>query len=521
MRAPTALAAAISLAAVAATVCTAFVAPASAHADRDRVERRQGEYAGGLDAPGVLSPSVSLVDSNPGSLGISGCFMKTAPLFVMSGLDSVGVYDVSDPLDPTLVGSMPSAQFENEAMSCGERTVDGRTERFALIGVDLYQASPDDLEHVNDPVRGDYELVVVDVTDPTSPRVRSRVPGTTSTHTVTCVADTDCRYVYSAGDANQVPGQGSFSVFDLSDLDDPVEVDSDPGTDGVQPFASGAVGWGGHKWNFDGSGRGVHTGAGGSYVFDVSDPTNPVEVANTGAAGDQARGGPQDGFNDFIHHNSFQPNAEAFRPEAPPSLENGNVLLVTEEDYEQVDCTKAGSFQTWHVVRMDGSEGSIVPLSKVEIADLGTFPLPVGAFCSAHWFDYHQSGLVAVGFYGGGTQFIDVSDPTAPTSHGYAVWGASEVWDSYWVPVYNSRGVATGRKTNLAYSVDLVRGLDVYAVDVDGDSVGAVPDPELLPGGSGTDLGLADATPFALAGGLGLVLAGVRRRRERGTAGPA
>ena len=81
---------------------------------------------------------------------------------------------------------MPSAQFENEAMNCGERKVSKtRTDRFAMIGVDLYQASPDDLEHVNDPATGDYELIIVDVSDPTNPHVRSRVSATTSTHTVT------------------------------------------------------------------------------------------------------------------------------------------------------------------------------------------------------------------------------------------------------------------------------------------------------------------------------------------------
>jgi hypothetical protein len=504
------------LAALTLGASVALAAPALAHGDRDRMQEKRSAYDGGLDAPVATSPTVSLVDTNPGSAGISGCFMRTAPLFVMSGLDSVVVHDVSDPVDPRRVGTLPSLQFENEAMNCGERKVGRTTQRFALIGVDLYQASPDDIAHVNEPATGDYELVVVDVTDPTTPHIRSRVRSTTSTHTVTCVVDTDCRYVYSAGDDSEVPGQGSFSVFDLSDLDAPVEVDSDPAAPGTQPFRSDAVGWGGHKWNFDGAGRGVHTGAGGSYVFDVTDPTAPVEIANTGAAGDSAREGTANGFNDFIHHNSFQPNAAGFRPDAPPSLANGNVLLVTEEDYEDPDCSTAGSFQTWHVRRMDGSEGAIVPLSKVELADLATYPLPAGAFCSAHWFDYHPSGLVSVGYYGGGTQVIDVTDPLAPTSHGFAWFGASEVWDSYWVPVYNAKGVATGRKTNLVYSVDLVRGLDVLAVDVDGDSVGAVPDPALLPGGSGTELALTDTVSLGVVGSLAALLVVVRRRAVRG-----
>lgn len=116
-----------------------------------------------------------------------------------------------------------------------------------------------------------------------------------------------------------------------------------------------------------------------------------------------------------------------------------------------------------------------MPLAELELADLGTYPVPVGTFCSAHWFDYHPSGVVAVGFYGGGTQLIDVTDPLQPVSHGYGSWGASEVWDSMWVPVYNRKGIATSQRTNLVYSVDLVRGLDVYVVDVPGDGVGALP----------------------------------------------
>ncbi|MFC7361535.1 hypothetical protein [Nocardioides astragali] len=481
---------------------------AHAHGDRDRAERMSQMYDAGLSVPFISSPNVRLAAMRPGSAGVSGCFLHSAPYFVMSGLDDVTVYDISDPVAPREVGSMPSAQFENEAMNCGERKVSReRTERFAMIGVDLYQASPDDLEHVNDPVRGDYELVIVDVTDPTSPHVRSRVSATTSTHTVTCIDGTDCRYAYSAGDDSEVPGQGSFSVFDLTDLDNPVEVDSDAATAGIQPFRSDAVGWGGHKWNVDAAGYATHTGAGGSYIYDVRDPLHPVEVANTGAAGDSAREGAVNHYNDFIHHNSFRPNAKAFRAEAPPSLANGNILLVTEEDYEDPDCSTAGSFQTWHVKRLDGSEGSIVPLAKLELADLGTYPLPVGTFCSAHWFDYHPSGVVAVGFYGGGTQLIDVTDPAQPVSHGHASWGASEVWDSMWVPVYNRKGVATSQRTNLVYSVDLVRGLDVYVVDVPGDGLGTLPS-------VGSTASVAFA-PVLFVGGSSVVALLVHRRRRR------
>jgi hypothetical protein len=184
------------------------------------------------------------------------------------------------------------------------------------------------------------------------------------------------------------------------------------------------------------------------------------------------------------------------------------VLLVTEEDYEQVDCAQAGSFQTWWVKRLDGTPDAIVPLDKVELADLGSFPLPAYAFCSAHWFDYHPSGIVAVGFYGGGMQLVDVRDPRDLKPYGHATWGVSEVWDSSWVPVYGTKGVRTGRSTNLVYAVDLVRGLDVYRVDLPGTAS--------TPLSSPVALGPAQGLPVALVA-VALLGAAYLRRVSRRT----
>jgi hypothetical protein len=489
----------------AAALLTAVLtaSPAAAHGDADHFAQLRAEALDG-SGPLIASANVHHLASVPGSAGISGCFMRTAPLFVTSNLDSVRVYDVRKAASPSLTGVLPSLQFENEAMNCGERRTPQGTQRFALIGVDLYQASPGDLQHVNvRPAGGGYELIVVDVTDPAQPHIRSRVRGTTSTHTVTCVQDTDCRYAYSAGSTSA----HTFSIFDLRDLDHPREVDSNRARPGTQPFASPTSG---HKWNFDNAGYGTHTGVDGSAVFDVHRPRHPRLVTTTGRAGrgDDPR---YPGWNDFIHHNSFRPNAKAFRPNARPSFANGNVLLVTEEDYEQTDCAKAGSFQTWWVKRLDGRPGQIVPLDKVELADLGSFPLPHGAFCSAHWFDYHPSGVVAIGFYGGGTQLLDVRKPRDIKSYGHAVWGVSEVWDTYWVPRYDARGVAHG-KTNLAYSVDAVRGLDVYRVDLPRRSTASTT-PAL--GSAGLPVLLSwpdDALPTAL---VGLALLGSAELRRR------
>lgn len=486
--------------AAAAALLMVLPAPATAHGDRDRMQRMQETYSATATVPVVTNGPVTHLRQVPGQAGISGCFMKTKPLFVTSGLDSVKVWNASDPAVPVQLGALQSAQFENEAMNCGERQTRHGVRRFVLIGLDLYQAAPNesDIQHVN---VGGNELVVVDVTDPFHPRIRSRVPGTTSTHTVACVDELDCRYAYSAGDR----GTGTFSIFDLRRLSEPKELDSDPGKAGIQAFPSPTAG---HKWNFDNAGFGSHTGFDGTSIFDVHRPRHPRLVTTTGLAG-KGDDPKYAGWNDFIHHNSLRPNARKFEKFAPPSVGNGNVLFVTEEDYEQTDCTQAGSFQTWKVKTLSGRPDAVVPLDKVELADLGTFPVPQYAFCSAHWFDYHPAGIVAAGFYGGGLQLIDVRDPRHLTSYGSASWGASEVWDAYWVPKYDSFGRITHRRTSIVYTVDLVRGLDVYNVALPGGD--RIARPAQLGAGLGA-MSWPDGVPAVLVLGA-LVGSAVLRRR--------
>ena len=428
----------------------------------------------GLEVPLVTSPGVRLVDTVPYETGmISAAFARTGPYFYTSSLDSISVFDTSDPAHPKLTGTVDNLVFENEAMTYGERRT-GRdaVERFVLVGADLYQASSSDIQHVN---VGGGELLVVDVTDPTNPHVRSRVAVDNSTHTVACVDEWNCNYAYSAGD------NGEFSVIDLSDLDAPA-VAGTHASAAAGPnatFTSGA----GHQWKFDGTGLGWHTGSGGAEVFDVRDPLNPVPVNATD------ENGIAPGWNDFIHHNSLRPNGGSFKANAAPSLKNGNVLLVTEEDYfnegDEVLCERAGSVQTWWIEDLDGEayragspdtpgSGTISPLdaSNVPAEFGGGLSLPAGAFCSAHWFDYHQSGIIAQGFYQAGLRFVDVRDPRNIKQYGYVTGGGTEVWDAYWVPERNKKGQATGKKTNFVYTADLVRGIDVYQVDLPTEDLG-------------------------------------------------
>ncbi len=416
--------------------------------------------AGALAAPVpvVTSPNVSLVTTVPETDAISLEFARTGDFAYVSSLDSISVLDTSDPLAPKITGTVVNALFENEAMTYGERRdAEGNLTRFVLAGIDLYQADASGNRRI-----GGNEFLVVDVTDPTNPFIRSRTRTTTSTHTLQCVSQEQCDTAYSAGTG------GKFSVLDLTNLDQPVELGTvgSPAAGGNPVFSGGA----GHYWDFDGV-YGWHTGSGGATVFDVTDPKAPVAVNGTDENGRTA------GWNDFILHNSMRPNADVALEGVEPSVFNGNTLLVTEEDYfndgDEVVCSETGSFQTWHVPtnEVEGyaesgvDTGNITPLDRVTPADLGGgLTTPAAAFCSAHWFDYHQDGFVAGGYYGSGTRILDVKDPNAIAQVGYATTAATQVWDAYWVPVRDEAGVATGEKTNIVYSVDATRGVDVYDV---------------------------------------------------------
>jgi hypothetical protein len=304
---------------------------------------------------------------------------------------------------------------------------------------------------------------------------------TTSTHTLQCLT-TSCEFAYTAGD------QGRFSIIDLRDLDKPVEIATakSPASAPNDIFTTGA----GHYWDFDSAGVGWHTGSGGSAAFDVSDPLAPKALNGTNAQGTATP------WNDFIHHNSMRPNADRFQPGRSASVGNGNVLLVTEEDYfndgDELVCERAGTFQTWQVPDLDGAayragnpelapdRGSIEPLDLLNPVALGDgLSTPVGGFCSAHWFDYHQSGIVAQGYYQQGLRLIDVRNARDLRQYGYVTGGASEVWDAYWVPQRDRKGRTTGKKTNVVYTTDLVRGLDVYEVDLPGTEPAESPLPQL------------------------------------------
>ena len=496
----------------------------------------------GAQVPLVMSDNVELLDTFPDTLAISGEFARTGDFYYTSSLDSISAFDVSDPEHPQLLDTLPTANFENESMTYGERVVDGKLQRFVILAEDIYNVSPGNPDHVH---VGGAVAHIVDVTNaadgPGSMQLTGQVETEHSTHTVQCVSQADCRYAYNAGD------DGFFEILDLTDLANPkvLKKVKSPAAGPNAIFTGGA----GHYWDFDEVAKvGWHTGSGGAVAFDVSDPTNPVPIQATNGEGIKTP------YNDFIMHNSRRPNPQNFEAGAAPSVNNGNVLLVTEEDYandgdellcDQVTGTEAGTFQAWYIpdlnrpaasVGTDPSTGTIRPLDIVnapaEFADdAGLPPNPLGVFCSAHWFDYHESGIVAQGYYQQGLWLEDVRDASDIKYFGFYRPLASEVWDAYWVPKRDANGCPTGEKLDIVYTADLIRGLDVLRVS---DLPAPTTDPEPLPcfvpagngdgdgdgngnGGDDSDDGVGNedddrtgggATLPATGGGMGLILLG-------------
>jgi hypothetical protein len=70
-----------------------------------------------VQVPVVTSGNVQLITTRPETLAISGVFATTGSYYYVSSIDSISVYDTSDPLRPSLVGVLPNLVFENEAIS--------------------------------------------------------------------------------------------------------------------------------------------------------------------------------------------------------------------------------------------------------------------------------------------------------------------------------------------------------------------------------------------------------------------
>jgi hypothetical protein len=242
----------------------------------------------------------------------------------------------------------------------------------------------------------------------------------------------------------------------------------------------------GHDEDLDAAGILWHVGGQGSVALDITEPGAPKPLASTNAdgvgSGTAGTARTDKPWNNFIHHNSLRPNANAFanqrnesgaivpRDPAAASVANGDVLLVTEEDVLGESCGNEGSFQTWHIPYLDRTQyakdnptakaggGKMTPLDRwtTEMLETGA-PAPASYDCSAHYFDY-RDGFVVQGWYGQGMRVLDVRNAKDIKQVGYWFTGATHTWAAYFVPAKWAKG------RTLVYTADEFRGMDVLEV---------------------------------------------------------
>jgi LVIVD repeat len=279
----------------------------------------------------------------------------------------------------------------------------------------------------DDPFGGRGILHVIDVRDPTQPRLLSTystwVRGLLDDffdpprrggigHTVTCIQD--CRYAWLAGSA---------AGIDIVDLRDP----ANPRL--ARRFAAREASgqWGTHDVQVDSSGLAWVTGGNGTAAYDVSNPVRPRLVKRTDRRGSR---GP---LNNFIHHNSLRLGR--------------NVVAITEEDFGD-QCRRAGTLQTWRIGR-----GRLMrPLDSFGVER----DRSARVMCSAHYFDA-RDGLIAQGFYEQGVRLIDARRPGRLRQVGWYIDRPGLYWDARFAP--------TDPTGSTVYALDHARGIDVLEID--------------------------------------------------------
>jgi hypothetical protein len=391
-------------------------------------------------------------------------------------LDQITSVDLQLPGDPATDftvsepgGDPPSTFWQNEDMDVDQ------TRKLVLISRDprSYHGSTSREPGEADPngatnIAGVY---VVDAKNPADLKLLSFEQLPTG-HTTTCI--NDCQWLWTGGPASTTqqklpPREWTFGrpiiVTDLTDPANPVGYPMNPvdlfRRDGVTAYSHDVqVDDMGIAWvSGDGGTRGYWTD--GTHRDPISGdtraatPLNPIPYGGGGFE----RSETADATGGF-EHNAERPVG----PNAPAAYRDGDYLLATEEDFAEPErgCRKQGHFM---IASLDGSYGgqawTSTPTHRFRLETVGSWApykqegsRPVGGpyepgadFCSAHYFDVDGS-TVAYAWYGEGTRFLDISDPTEPKQIAYWRPNDTLVWASYMHNGY-------------VYTADHVRGIDV------------------------------------------------------------
>jgi hypothetical protein len=439
-----------------------------------------------VTSPLVTSDNVTLVGNvHTASATTSMTFDPDAPFAYVSTFAGLQVYDISNPAVPRLLSTVVINGITNESFELGRRA---NGDKFVLFGAGAVAADSTGYFKPQQRV-----VTVLEVTDPRHPRIVAHLETPTRTHTITCLDKPECTFAYTDGrtadeEAGFKPGG---SVIDLRDF-------RNPKVAGV--FSS--VVPRGHDQTVDDAGVIWRSGQEGTVALDVSDPVAPRQLNSTDRYGVGEGGGDvpnpsgEGNVEEFVqphHHNAYRPHAQEFAAaldargqptSGPPSIFRGNVLLVTQEVLfvDSARCPtggKEGEFQTWYIPFLDASRyrqvnpggspggGTIHLLAKWNTELLGTgLTVRRPGACSAHYFDARDDGFVASTWFEQGLRILDVRDPLHIRQVGYFFMADQETWDAHWVPLYDTSGHQTTQPSDLIYTSDNVRGIDILRVDL-------------------------------------------------------
>ena len=354
-------------------------------------------------ASAATSPGVTVRGTVPEPGVVSA--KPVGNLLYVSALTGVSIYDISDPAAPRRIGRLDLPNVQNEDVDVAD-------------GILLVS---------DDPIGGRGILYVVDVRDPTRPRLLSQydtwAPGLLADvgrttrrrggigHTASCIQG--CRYAWLAGSSDGI---------EVVDLRDPAR----PRFAG-RIAAEAATGISSHDVQVDDEeGLAWVAGGAGTAAYDVRDPVRPRLRYRTDRRGGV---GP---WNDFIHHNSIRLSRD--------------VVAITEEDL-RAGCDQEGTVQTWQL-----RGRTLRPLDRFG----GERDDTARQICSAHYFDA-RGGLLATGFYEQGLRLVDARDPRRLRQVGFYEADRAMVWGALFAP--------TDPTGSTVYVLDHARGIDVVTLD--------------------------------------------------------
>jgi len=392
--------------------------------------------------PGAISSNVEYVTTLPEmAKAISVNFIgDTMFVSTQTGLFS---YDVSNPRVPKLVGALPQEIWENEDVD-----VDPARK---LVFISRDPRPGPGMPTANVTPKG--SITVVDVSVPATMTVKS-VAVVDASHTTSCVSR--CQWLWSGGPsafAAPVPPHGTGwkgrPIF-ATDLRDPASPKACPEpidlgrNDGATDYA--------HDVQVDRLGIAWVSGRGGVRGYwtegrHKNPLTGKVETADGCHPIPYAGGGTELGSSGSLMHNAWR------NPSYSVDRRRGDLLIGTEENVT-TSCETAGKAATFD---LGGSYNGAGWRGKGHrLRQLGTWT-PEDAdgatgCASAHYFADRGDGVLAWGFYGQGTRFLDVSNPRRIRQVGYFRPDGASTWGAYFHKGYvfvadNNRGIDVIRFT--------------------------------------------------------------------------